>query len=339
MRKSVSNILTSWKLKSLSDAGIDANALLGKCNISSHELNSQDGRILDCQHYRLMLETVKYNDLLMKAITVNNFYLSFPDFFGLCLNEFSASEAVDSFVKYRFVMGDCDYCEIKRESGRIMVLYRNTGPEQFASASAIGNFVLICDLLRRYLPRISIQAGFVGKGVGIERSVNNRLKTNCSFYQNDNYLVIMDSSLDKKSDFFNEDLSLLQRSKLDGMRGEFSNAKTFSNLVAEIVASIISKGDLEGHDSIIGNLCSSLSMSRWTLNGKLKLEGTSFSEVLKKERIAKTSKFLIETDKSIREISELACFSSQAAFSNFFRLHKNISPVQYRRKHKMEMCQ
>lgn len=336
MTKSVSNVLTMWKLNALTDGGVDVSFMLNKCNISDYELNKANGRISQTQHYDLILETSKYNDVILnKQSSMEFFYQLFPDLFGLCMNEFSACKSMESFIRYRAIMGDCDICEIKNNSDSFLIEYKNEGPRQLANGSAVGNFLLFFDILKKYLPTMSLQIGFAGHAITSEKIINEQFQSKCLFNQGVNSLLVRGKGLNERSDFFNEKLNQLQKAKAEKICFELQKSKLFSQTVAEIIEGIINSHAVEGGDTVFDGVCSMLKQSRWTINKRLQAENTNFTEILKNVRFNMACKLLVESNKTIQEISELIFFSSQAIFSRFFSSHANISPVKYRNKNRV----
>lgn len=135
----------------------------------------------------------------------------------------------------------------------------------------------------------------------------------------------------KRNAFFNENLYRLQKINLDKVNNEINQSK-FSFIVEDIVSSLVSEQLFFCDQKILDNVCDKLKMSRWTLNKKLAIENTCFTDIFNKVRLDRAVKLLTETNKSMNEISELTRFSSQSVFSRFFRTHTNMSPNQYRKQ-------
>lgn len=338
MIKSVSNVLTNWKLKELTNIGIDTAAILEKSDISRYELTKSNGRISAAAHNQFQLKTMEYNQFIYNNISSDLFFDLFPDLFGLCLNESSAINAIDAFIKFRFIMGDCDDCfakqkdnQIKIEYHRINSIHSNIGHEKLNNNS-VGHFILLKELLSHYLPSGSIEIGFDSSYPLSRKVINDRFQTNCLFEQNSNFLIITSPQLTAKNEIFNAKLNALQKARLETSRSNLPAVNHFSMLVAEIIESAISQDNYGNENTLLDNVCFNLKISRWTLNNKLQLEKTSFTDLLKQVKFKKARDLLLETDKSVKEISELTSFSSQAVFSRFFNSQANISPLQYRKK-------
>ncbi|WP_422485525.1 helix-turn-helix domain-containing protein [Gudongella sp. DL1XJH-153] len=63
--------------------------------------------------------------------------------------------------------------------------------------------------------------------------------------------------------------------------------------------------------------------------------GHGFNEYLNQIRVEESTKLLIDTDKSISEISEEVGFSHTRYYNKHFKIHYKCTPIQYRKKNKV----
>ncbi len=63
--------------------------------------------------------------------------------------------------------------------------------------------------------------------------------------------------------------------------------------------------------------------------------GLGFNEYLNQIRVEESTKLLLDSDKSISEISEEVGFSHVRYYNKHFKLHYNLTPMQYRKKNKV----
>lgn len=342
MERSVSNTIARVILKQLEVHGVDTKKITEKCGICFYELENNGGRISEKQHYNFLIEAEKYNELLTQDMlehcislgTVNLSYHTYPDLFGFCLNQISAMDAINAFINYRVIIGSCDSVIMTRGEGQTRIEYINSGPEQIGNLSAIGNFMILYGLINSYIPINNIKIGFAGKKHEKKGLLNEYFESKCLFDNNINYMLINNSLLDKKIDSFNEILHSVQKTNLNSKKIELEHSTSLANLVMKLIESSINRVRSESESSIMNDVCSTLRMSRWTLNEKLKHERTTFTELLKHVRVGMACKLLVETAASIQEISELICFSSQSVFSRFFKSNLNISPLAYRNRYR-----
>ena len=61
--------------------------------------------------------------------------------------------------------------------------------------------------------------------------------------------------------------------------------------------------------------------------------GLGFNEYLNQIRVEESTKLLLDTDSSISEISDKVGFSHVRYFNKHFKLHYEMTPLQYRKKH------
>ncbi len=96
--------------------------------------------------------------------------------------------------------------------------------------------------------------------------------------------------------------------------------------IRNIVFNAISCGDAD-----LGTVASRLAMSKRKLQRLMSTHDTSFSKLLREERLRHSSKLLRTTRQTIREIAEACGFSSSQALSKSFRAAFGMSPSEYRR--------
>jgi YSIRK-targeted surface antigen transcriptional regulator len=83
----------------------------------------------------------------------------------------------------------------------------------------------------------------------------------------------------------------------------------------------------------VEDVAAHIGKSRSYLSRKFKAElGFQISDFIMRRKLEEAKSLLSFTDKSISEISEYLCFSSQSYFQNVFKKKYGITPNQYRRK-------
>lgn len=76
-----------------------------------------------------------------------------------------------------------------------------------------------------------------------------------------------------------------------------------------------------------------LQMDRTTLSKKFKRElGFNISEFIMRKKLEEAKSLLAHSDKTISEISEYLCFSTQSYFQNVFKKKYGMTPKEYRTK-------
>ena len=80
-----------------------------------------------------------------------------------------------------------------------------------------------------------------------------------------------------------------------------------------------------------------MNMDRTTLSKKFKRElGFNISSYIMSRKLEEAKSLLIYTDKTISEISEYLCFSTQSYFQNVFKAKYGMTPKKYRESQKSE---
>ncbi len=67
--------------------------------------------------------------------------------------------------------------------------------------------------------------------------------------------------------------------------------------------------------------------------------GLGFNEYLNQIRVEESTKLLLDTDRSISDISEEVGFSHVRYYNKHFKIHYNMTPLQYRKKYKVSQKQ
>lgn len=333
MRGSVSNKLINHKLQLLSAIGVDTQAIIQACNINPVSIKNDQLRTAEDKFRRFLALTNQYNQCasVQKGMTsIHDFYPLFSDMFNLALNESTPKNALESLLRYRFIVGDCDTFTLKTTDNKLILEYVNTAPKVPVN-SAMGNFVLFKSVLHQLLSNFKVDISFDNSVTINQKLTNEQLQTHCVYHQNKNLMVITSDQINARNESHNPFLHQLQVNTLERLKRSICPVQSFAAETKALIENL-THNQVYSDVSVLEEVCHLLGMSRWTLNKKLARENTSFSVLLKLSRLEKSSDLLESTDKSIREISELCNFSSQAAFAKFFRQNHCMSPVQYREK-------
>lgn len=75
-------------------------------------------------------------------------------------------------------------------------------------------------------------------------------------------------------------------------------------------------------------------LSSYYLSHEIKnMAGTNFMDFLNSTRVHESVKLLLDTDKTLSEISEDVGFSHTRYYNKYFKMYYNTTPLQYRKKH------
>lgn len=337
MPKSVSNVIMRNVLQKLKGDGVNTKSIIEYCGVSDYEIERNNGRIAEHKHYRFMLKTKEYLQPVNDFIFDNFMALSFhnhPDFIGICLNESSAKEALDSYIRYRVMIGNCDDLIKHTGAEKSSYEYINLGPKELGASQAIFNFIMLYSIVKNYSDHFNVNIGFVGKPPQRKNLLDVFFNTQCLWEQNRNYLIFNNQELDRPRQGYNSSLNSMQKARLNELCHKLESDSDYSSLIKEMIIHAIHLGRFDGDDSILEDICNNLSISRWTLNRKLQNENTSFITLLKETKIKMACELLIESKYSMQEISESIGFSSQSVFSRFFKTNLSMSPLAFRDEHR-----
>lgn len=347
MRKTVSSLLPKAFFCLLKNAGVkNAEQLIENCGVSLYELETITCRIPEKTHFNLITEYSKYSDIIKEYLysscdddnnILNSAHQLFPELIGYSLNQCSLENAINAFVESRFIAGDCDSISIFRTDNRIKLSYINEGPHAIGDVSAISNFMVLYNITNHYAIINDIEIGFTGLHPDDRNHINDFFRTKCNFNSSENYIIFNLNKLHKNNIINNQLLCNLQRNTILKKRASIYKQGAFSNTISVLIEKIIAAPEtINSDNSILAEVCTIMKMSRWTLNSRLKQEQTTFSSLLTSIKLRIACDLLIRSNKSIQEISELVCFSSASAFSRFFIMNLNMSPLSYRKRIRVE---
>lgn len=313
--------------------GGDPDAILRAAGLTRFDINSEQGRLSAASHYRMLVLMQKYVGKIHEEIIyedVSQLYEQYPELISFCLNQPSPRAAIKALLVYRAVIGNCDDIQVREGAIYTQYKYINQGPSSLEASQAISNFVIICQILRVYLPHLVVSVGFIGTQPLHFRQLDQFFGTHCRWEQGENSLAISNLMLDSPSDCYNKLLDQLQTTRLESMCANINVHISFESMVEELIRHNIRSGIMASDDNFLMEVCSAMNISRWTLNRKLQGEGCSFSTLLKKVRMMEACRLLGEGAQPLQDISGLVGFSSQSAFNRFFKTNANMTPLAYR---------
>jgi AraC-like DNA-binding protein len=111
----------------------------------------------------------------------------------------------------------------------------------------------------------------------------------------------------------------------------FQVSQTVRNLVLEKKALITSiRHDGELIDLSIGNIANILGLNVRSLQRKLKLEGSGFTELKNQTLVEESKRWMDDGQNNLDIISETLGFSDRASFSKVYKKYEGVWPAKYR---------
>ena len=147
-----------------------------------------------------------------------------------------------------------------------------------------------------------------------------------TFNQPDNLMALRQADMDLPPRRHNPYLQTILTQHADSLFNQFSVGKQLSDQVRKMIMSHLHEGEVN-----IGMVSRELNMSRWTLNRKLKEEGTSFQVLLEEMRKHLATDYLRCQKRSPNEVAFLLGFSEPSAFNRAFKRWTGVSPGVYQK--------
>lgn len=329
--RSVSIQVSKSMLEGCRRLGADSDRIMRQCGLSALELANPDGRLAARQHYRLLELLRPYLEQHNQALAsydLTAFYQRFPALVSHCLNQQTARAGLETFVAYRAVIGSCDDIRVSVGSHQTRFEYLNLGASRLGSTQALPNFVMLYRILSAYVADATVSLDLIGASGDPDGVLAGIFAGHCRWDQSASTLTISNRLLDTRSECFNARLYPLQRTLLQRQFTDLPGRTTLTDSVLQLISGLLASG--QGDEHLLVQVCATLNMSRWTLNRRLQEEGGSFSQLLTQARLMQARSLLSGGSSALQEIAEQIGFSSQSAFSRFFKRHAGETPQAYR---------
>ncbi len=257
----------------------------------------------------------------------------FAPLINLCLNAPDARGALQSYLRYRAFIGEADQLYYQCHEDKVILTYVNDTVTPSASLQAAANFLLVQYLLSFYNPndRVRSQLFLLGQPWPTQMQEND-LGIQLHFGAATNQMIFSCRWLYRPSSVYNPYLNeYLQQRLVDDLlsaRVTMHNDNGFSDEVFQLLSDIASQ---QGMAEVSADaIAHAMNISRWTLRRRLQADGCQYQDMIRDIRCQQASQLLRHSGRDIADISSWLGFSSQAAFSRFFRRHFGMSPSKYR---------
>ena len=158
-------------------------------------------------------------------------------------------------------------------------------------------------------------------------AIEGGLDIETSYQLSDTYIQEMEKMSDSAA------ITLLINSAIFDFTKRVADAKIPTGMSQEIFRCIQYISNHVNQDLSVAQIAEVLHMDRSTLSKKFKRElGFNISNFIMRRKLEEAKSLLHSTDKSVSEISEYLCFSSQAYFQNVFKKKYGVTPREYRLK-------
>jgi len=338
--RTVSNRIAVLAMEAAGRAGLSPQLFTARTGISEQELVDRDGRIEGERHRRVveLLETVAR----MAPDKPRMLFPEFPVLGNLCLNARTLREALAAFHTFRPLISDFDLLCYRETPDYAQFEYiaefaPNNGFQALAIFQILANLIRAYDVAQRTLFHVSLMRPALPK----PHDVDGFFGAPIAYDADANRLRFASTLLDVPFIKYNAALAPFlqeqaQRELLRVKRGHLFSSNV-ENLISEIITD--TADDRPTSSSLLAQICGRLNTSRWTLHRQLQSEGLHFTELEARVKFEEACRLLRDTRLCLGRISEQLGFSSQSAFTRFFRTRHELPPVAFRRAARVALGQ
>ena len=337
-QRTVSGHISRHLAQALQVRGVGPAEFAQRTGISQAELANTHARISASKHQRCIELVGQFDpdpglfDLLDNGMQF--LFSHFTALANLCVNGRSLRSALRYLLEFRGLIGEFDFLLSQDNGEQIRFEYISEFASSCSGMQAVANFANVALITRCYdAPhhRSTFQLGLMGPAPGFVERISAFFGQRVRFEQSCNTLSFGTARLDLPFAHFNAALSpwLEQHARADLQ--QIQQMHCFSAGVERLIQTLLND-QLEHADpaSLLQQLCQQLNTTRWTLHRQLQQEGTSFKALELKIKMLESSRLLRDTRFSVAEISEQLGFSSQSAFTRFFKTRYAMPPAAYR---------
>ena len=331
--RTVSNRVAVLAMEAAGRAGMSPQLFAARTGISEQELIDRNGRIEGARHRRVveLMETIAR----MAPDKPRMLFPEFPVLGNLCLNARTLRQALESFHTYRPLICDFDFLFYRETPDYAQFEYiAEFAPNNAFQALAI--FQVLANLIRAYdvAERTAFHVTLMRPALPRPHDLDEFFGAQVRYDADANRLRFASTLLDVPFIKYNNALApfLHQQAQHELLR--VKRGDLFSSNVEHLISEIITDtaDDRPTSSSLLAQICGRLNTSRWTLHRQLQSEGLHFTELEARVKFEQACRLLRDTRLCLGQISEQLGFSSQSAFTRFFRARNELPPVAFRRR-------
>ena len=331
--RTVSNRIAQQCARAMQADGHDPADFFRQTGITPAQLAEPAGRINAERHRRMVAyaqQLPQHRTLL--DLDVTHWFAHFSSVAHVCFNRPTLRSALHELLHLRGLIGEFDFMLMSESGTRIEIEYLSEFCPQGGAMQALANFRMLTLVARAYDTGAAtpFQASFCGKAPWFAQAISECLGAAATFGQARNTLVFDAPHLDQPFAQFNAMLAPHALRHAQGQLQKLQGAQLFSSRVEQAILDLLGQqADADGA-SLLPALCDGLAMNRWTLQRQLQQEQTSFRALELRAKSRESRRLLRETSMSVAEIGDRLGFSSQSAFTRFFKTQFELPPARYR---------
>jgi AraC-like DNA-binding protein len=332
--RTVSNRIAQQCARAMQADGHDPADFFRHTGITPAQLTEPGGRINAERHRRMTAyarQLPQHRGLL--DLDVTHWFAHYSGIAHVCFNRPTLRSALHELLHLRGLIGEFDFMLMSENGTRIEIEYLSEFCPLGGAMQALANFRMLSLVARAYDDggaATAFHASFQGKAPWFAPAIAECFGATATFGQARNTLTFDAPALDRPFAQFNAMLAPHALRHAQGQLQQLQGAQLFSARVEQAIIDLLGQqADADGA-SLLPALCDGLAMNRWTLQRQLQQEQTSFRALELRAKSRESRRLLRETRMSVADISERLGFSSQSAFTRFFKTQFELPPARYR---------
>jgi AraC-like DNA-binding protein len=332
--RTVSNRIARNCWYGLHAAGVSEAEFTGNTGIRLDELSGAGGRINADKHRRLTHYLLRFpSNRVLVDMGAASWFADHLTLASLCFNSGTLRQAIQRFFEFRGLIGEFDTMLLRENGAVLEVEYISEFLPGQGGTQAFANFKSLAFVVRAYDTGgcTAFQVGLQGTELKYTNAMSEFFGAPVHIGQPRNLMQFEAASLDRPFGQFNAMLAphLLNRAQEEMQ--QIRCAHRFSAQVEQAIRELLLPAPADTDSaSLLLRLCDSLRVTPWTLRRLLQQEDTSFRTLEMKVKSEEAGRLLQAGALSVAEISDRLGFSSQSAFTRFFKMHYHLPPVRYR---------
>jgi AraC-like DNA-binding protein len=334
--RTVSNRIAAFAMEAAGQAGLSPELFAARTGIHAHELIDRSGRIEGARHQRVV-ELMTHLGTAAQNVPDRppTLFPDFPVLGSLCLNARTLREALESFLTFRPLIGEFDFLCLRETPDSVRFEYiAEFAPDN--GFQALSNFQVLASLIRAYDvgQRTVFHVSLMGPAMPKSHELGEFFGGQVEHGADANRLQFACALLDVPFVQHNGSLAPFLRQQAQHEMLRIRRGRLFSSSVERLIGEMIADTSDERPTSslLLAQICERLNTSRWTLRRQLQVEGLHFTELEGRVKFNEARRLLGDTRLSLAQISEQLGFSSQSAFTRFFRTRDELPPMAYRQR-------
>lgn len=315
-------------------SGVSEAEFTGHTGIRLDELGASAGRINADKHRRLMHYLQRF-PLSGNVVDMGpaSWFADFLTLASLCFNSATLREALKRFLQFRGLVGEFDVMLMRENGAALEFEYISEFFPGQGATQAFANFKSLAFVVRAYDTGAAtpFQVGLQGANLATAGAMAEFFGAPVRLGQARNIMRFAAPHLDRPFGQFN---ALLAPHLLDRAQEEMRHIRESHRLSAQVeqaIHTLLQHAQTEADSAtLLLRLCETLRIAPWSLRRLLQQEDTSVRALEMKVKSEEAGRLLQSGLLSVGEVSDRLGFSSQSAFTRFFKRHYHMPPVRYR---------